>query len=248
MEFHEFGDKAAPVVLINHGMGQHWRSQYELLKPLAEHYRLIFSAMDGFYEGSSAFTTFADQARQIEEYVQTHDGGRLHGAYGASQGALLLTELLTRGNIVIDNTIMDGCYVAHQGWIAGWVTAWMFCRFKNTGRFPALIHLTMKLMGVKLEDMVGDIERSMYMQATDETIKRNYLQNYTYRTRKEIARWPHMVYLWCGDREPYALKSHRELKRYLSHYSEEIMPGLGHGEFLLKHTGEACEKIRRTLG
>lgn len=42
MEVHEFGEKAAPAILINHGMGQHWRSQYELLKPLAEHYRLIF--------------------------------------------------------------------------------------------------------------------------------------------------------------------------------------------------------------
>lgn len=106
----------------------------------------------------------------------------------------------------------------------------------------------MKLMGMKLEDMLGDFEKTLYMQATDETIKRNLLQNYTYRIRKEIARWPHMVHLWCGSREPYALKSHRELKRYLPHYTEEIMPGLGHGEFLLKHTEEACEKIRRTLG
>lgn len=204
--------------------------------------------MDGFYEGSSDFTTFADQARQIEEYVQTHYGGRLHGAYGASQGGLMLTELLTRGNIAIRTTIMDGCYVAHQGAIAGQVTAWMFCRYKNTGRFPTLIHLMMKLMGTSLEEMGGAMMHALYLKATDETVHRNMLENYTYRARKEIARWPHMVHLWCGSREPYALKSHRELKRYLPHYTEEIMPGLGHGEFLLKHTGEACGKIRRTLG
>lgn len=247
MEFHEFGQKNAPAVLINHGMGQHWQSQYELLKPLAEHYRLIFTAMDGFYEGSGTFTAFADQARQIEEYVQANYGGKLHGAYGASQGALLLTELLTRGNIAIENTIMDGCYVAHQGWIAGWVTAWMFKKFKNTGKFPTLIHLMMKLMGTKLEDMLGDMGKTLYMQATDETIDRNFLQNYTYRTRKEIAAWPHMVHLWCGSKEPYALKSHRVLKRYLSHYEETVMNGLGHGDFLLKHPEEICKKICNTL-
>ncbi|MBQ4639530.1 MAG: hypothetical protein IJB69_03315 [Clostridia bacterium] len=247
MEFHEFGQKNAPAVLINHGMGQHWHSQYALLKPLAEHYRLIFTAMDGFYEGSGTFTAFADQARQIEEYVQANYGGKLHGAYGASQGALLLTELLTRGNIAIENTIMDGCYVAHQGWIAGWVTAWMFKKFKNTGKFPALIHLMMKLMGMKLEDMISDMEKTLYMQATDETIDRNFLQNYTYRTRKDIAAWPHMVHLWCGSKEPYALKSHKELKRYLPNYEETVMDGLGHGEFLLKQTDAACEMIRQTL-
>lgn len=248
MEFHEFGRKDAPAVLINHGMMQHWKSMYDLLKPLAEHYRLIFTAMDGFYEGSGPFTTFADQAKQIEDFVRANYGGRLHGAYGASQGALLLTELLTRGKIAIDNTIMDGCYVAHQGWIAGKVTAWMFKRYKNTGRFPAFIHIMMKLMGTKLNDMMADLDKSLYMQATDETVNRNFIQNYTYRTSKEIAQWPFMVHLWCGSKEPYALKSHRELKKYLQQYDEIIMDGLGHGEFLLKQTDDACEKIKNTLG
>ncbi len=39
----------------------------EMLKPLEEHYRLIIPAQDGFYDGSSDFTSFADQAGQIEE-------------------------------------------------------------------------------------------------------------------------------------------------------------------------------------
>ncbi|MBE5796327.1 MAG: alpha/beta hydrolase [Clostridiales bacterium] len=248
MEFHEFGRKDAPAVLINHGMMQHWKSMYDLLKPLAEHYRLIFTAMDGFYEGSGPFTTFADQAKQIEDFVRSNYGGRLHGAYGASQGALLLTELLTRGKIAIDNTIMDGCYVAHQGWIAGKVTAWIFKRYKNTGRFPALIHISMKLMCTRLEDMAEGMAAALYMQATDESIDRNFIQNYTYHARKEIGQWPSMVHLWCGSKEPYALKSHKELKRYLRYYKETIMDGLGHVDFLLKQTDAACEKIRQTLG
>lgn len=105
----------------------------------------------------------------------------------------------------------------------------------------------MKLMGTKLEDMLGDMEKTLYLQASDETINRNYLQNYTYRTRKEIAAWPHMVHLWCGSNEPYALKSHRELKCYLQRYEESIMDGLGHGDFLLKHLDEAYAKIRQVL-
>ena len=39
--------------------------------------------------------------RQIEEYVQANYSGKLHGAYGASQGGLMLTELLTRNKIEI---------------------------------------------------------------------------------------------------------------------------------------------------
>ncbi len=245
MLFHEFGHKENPPVLLLHGMMQDWHSEYKLLKPLENHYRLIIPAQDGFYDGSGDFTSFADQARQIEAYINEHYNGKIHGAYGASQGGLMLTELLTRNRVNLGTVIMDGCYVAHQGKISGWVTYKMFCKIKNTGKFPALIMLTMKLCGLKAEDL-GMMD-SLYMKASDNSVKRNFMENYTYRTRPEIAHNETMVYLWCGSKEPYAIKSHNILKKYLKNYSEEIMDGLGHGEFLIKHTADCCEKIRSTF-
>lgn len=245
MLFTEFGQKEKPPVLLLHGMMQDWHTEYEMLKDLEEHYLLIIPAQDGFYEGSGDFTSFADQARQIEEYVQANYGGRVIGAYGCSQGGLMLTELLTRNKIDLGTVIMDGCYVAHQGKISGWVTYKMFCKFKNTGKFPTLIMVMMKLMGLKKEDL--GMMNSLYMKASDETVKRNFMENYTYRTRPEIANSETMVHLWCGSKEPYAIKSHKELKKYLKKYKEEIMDGLGHGEFLMKHSKECCEKIHRAI-
>lgn len=110
MLFNEFGSKENPPVLLLHGMMQDWHSEYELLRSLEEHYRLIIPAQDGFYSGSGDFTSFADQARQIEEYVCKNHSGKVHGAYGASQGGLMLTELLTRNKIDMGKVIMDGCY------------------------------------------------------------------------------------------------------------------------------------------
>ena len=232
-------------MLLLHGMMQDWHTEYEMLKGLEEYYRLIIPAQDGFYAGSDDFTSFADQARQIEEYVQANYDGKVIGAYGASQGGLMLTELLTRNKIDLGTVIMDGCYVAHQGKIAGRVTYKMFCKFKNTGKFPALIMVMMKLMGLKAEDM-GMMD-SLYMDASDETVKRNFMETYTYRTRPEIAKNETMVHMWCGSKEPYAIKSHKELKKYLKNYQEEIMDGLGHGDFLMKHSKECCEKIHATI-
>ena len=245
MLFTEFGSKENPPMLLLHGMMQDWHTEYEMLKGLEEHYRLVIPAQDGFYDGGGDFTSFADQARQIEEYVQANHGGKVIGAYGCSQGGLMLTELLTRNKIDLGAVIMDGCYVAHQGKIAGLVTYKMFCKFKNTGKFPALIMVMMKLMGLKAEDL-GMMD-SLYMGASDETVKRNFMENYTYRTRPEIAQNETMVHMWCGSKEPYAIKSHKELKKYLKNYDEEIMEGLGHGEFLMNHSKECCEKIYETI-
>ena len=245
MLFTEFGSKEKPPVLLLHGMMQDWHAEYEMLKDLEEHYRLIIPAQDGFYDGSGDFTSFADQARQIEEYVWANYDGKVVGAYGASQGGLMLTKLLTRNKIDLGTVIMDGCYVAHQGKISGWATYKMFCKFKNTGKFPAMIMVTMKLMGLKAEDM-GMMD-SLYMKASDETVKRNFMENYTYRTRSEIKQNETMVHMWCGSKEPYAIKSHKELKKHLKNYKEEIMEGFGHGEFLMKHSRECCEKIHSSI-
>ena len=198
MLFNEFGRKENPTLLILHGMMQDWYSEYELLKPLEKHYRLIIPAQDGFYDGSGDFTSFSDQCRRIEEYVHENYGGKIHGVYGASQGGLMITELLTRNRIEIDKAIMDGCYVAHQGKFAGTAAAWMFKKYKNTGKFPALINIMMKLMGLKSEDL--SMMDNLYMNVSDETIDRNFMQNYTYRTRPEIAENETMVYLWCGSK------------------------------------------------
>lgn len=245
MLFNEFGSKENPSLLILHGMMCDWRNFYNALKPLEENYRLIIPAQDGFYDGSGDFTSFADQCRQIEEYIHENYGGKIHGAYGASQGGLMMTELLTRNKIQINKAIMDGCYVAHQGRFSGWGTYRMFKRYKDTGKFPAFINIMMRLMGLKEEDL--GMMNNLYMNASDDTMRRNFMENYTYRTRPEIAENDAMVYLWCGSKEPYALKSHKELKRYLKNCEEEIMDGLGHGEFLLKHTEECCKKIHQTL-
>lgn len=67
MEFHEFGNPNAPAVLINHGMMQHWRSQYELLSPLQAHYRLIFTAMDGLAHGEFLLKHSSEACEKIRE-------------------------------------------------------------------------------------------------------------------------------------------------------------------------------------
>lgn len=157
----------------------------------------------------------------------------------------MLTELLTRNKIDMGTVIMDGCYVAHQGKISGKISAWTFKKYKNTGKTPGVFTVMIKLMGQKKEDI--SMLNCVYMGASDESVDRNFIQNYTYRTRPEIADNPTMVHMWCGSKEPYAIKSHNILKKYLKNYEEEIMHGFGHGEFLFKHRDEICAKIVETL-
>ncbi len=242
MIFTTYGDGNSPAVLLMHGMCQDWHSMYGFLHSLEKKYYLIVPAMDGFYDKSGHFTSFADQCRQIENYVRQNHGGRLYGVYGISQGTIVLSELLSRGSIEIEKAFFDGTYVAHQGKLAGLGTYWMFASAKKrNGKFPGAMNIMMKLMGLSKEDIV--MMKYVYWDASNISIKRNIMENYAYRVKPSIKNTNTKVTLCCGSKEPYAKKSHKILMRYLKNCKEIILDGYGHGQMFYFHGDELCSVI-----
>lgn len=242
MVFHTFGDKNKPVVILMHGMCQHWKCMYELMAKLEENYYLIIPGMDGFYEGADDFTTFANQCEQIENYINENHNGKVYGFYGVSQGTIVGSELLARKKIEINKAYFDGTYVAHQGYLAGLATYSMFSKAKrNGGKLPKVFNVVMNLMGLTEEDM--DMLSYIYWDVSYESIKQNMIQNYTYHLKPEIANTKTKIWLCCGSKEPYAKKSHRMIKKYIVPEEENILEGYGHGAMFYRHGNELCDMI-----
>jgi pimeloyl-ACP methyl ester carboxylesterase len=246
MLFNEYGSKENPAILLMHGMLQDWHSLRDILKPIEEKYRLIIPAMDGIYDNSPDFTSFADQCHQIEEFVNENYGGKLRGVYGISQGATVMSELLARGNIKIDIAVLDGVYVAHQGKLSAYVVLKMFWSMcQNNGKPSKLASFVRSYMQKRMGRENGDnnLPDYVYMGASYESMKRNFYENYTYRANPKLKDTDTKVYLWCGSKEPYALKSHKILKKYLKNYEEEIFDGLAHGELLQSADNSVYKKL-----
>ena len=243
MQFHTYGDSNDPKLLLMHGMLNDWHIVYEKMKSLAEEFYLIIPAMDGCYDGSCDFTSFADQCRQIEEYVCTHSGGKLDLVYGISQGATLMDELLSRNQISIRAAVLDGLYVARQGSIVGKMTARQLLKMqKNGGELPwGIKHIMMPLMGMTEKDMSA--WNCLYMGVSKVTAEKNTHENYTYRQSPDIANTSAKIYLICGSREPYAIKSHKIIKQYITNYEEKVFDGYAHGELFFYQSEQLCKMI-----
>ncbi len=244
MLFTTYGDRNHCAVLLMHGMCQDWRSMYASLHRLETKYNLIVPAMDGFYEKSGEFTSFAEQCAQIEEYVKKNHEGKLYGVYGISQGTIVLAELLARNHIAIENAFLDGTYVAHQGRIAAFVTNWIFASAKRrNGKFPKAMNLMMKMMGLSEADLV--MMQCIYWDASYKSIKKNMIENYTYHVNSAIANTNARVILCCGSKEPYAKKSHKILMNYLKNGKEIILDGYGHGQMFYRESDKLCDLIMK---
>ena len=243
MEFHTFGDEDNKKVLLLHGMLCDWKKFRDLLKPLEESYYVIYPAMTGCYDGSADFVSFTDECAHIEDYVTENLDGKLDAVWGASQGATVLTELLARNRIKVQTAILDGVYLAHQGRLAASLGLRAFLKMqKNGGRISKVMQNVCKLMGLQNEDLA---EFSlMYWGASASSMKANLIENYTYQINEAIRDSETKVHLWCGSREPYAMKSHKMLKKYLRNYTEKIWPDVGHGVMMYFHIDEYLDAIR----
>ena len=246
MQFHEYGDIGKKTLLVMHGMICDWRRFREIFKPLEQNCRVIYPAMNGCYDGSPDFRSFADECAEIENYVIDHHEGRLDAVVGVSQGATLMAILASRNVITIDKAILDGVYVAHQGKLCAWLTLRAFCRMqKNGGRPSKAFMRALPLMGLDESDL--DEFKLMYWGGNHESMRANLMENYTYHIPADFRIDHTKVYLWCGSREPYAIKSHAILKGHIADYEERIFEGYGHGQMMVRKTAEYLDEIRKVL-
>ena len=103
----------------------------------------------------------------------------------------------------------------------------------------------MKLMGLGKEDY--QMFEALYWDVSDISMKNNLYENYNFHVNPDIQSTRTKIHLWCGEKEPYAIKSHKILKKYLKNYEEIIFENMGHGQMLMKKNEEYMEILRQTF-
>ena len=108
MIFYEFGDKNAPVILLLPGTCCHWKRNFgEVIPLLAPDFHVVCVSYDGFEDAEdTVFSDMLTETEKIEEYIRSHFGGHIRGAYGCSLGGSFVGLLVQRKNIRLDCAIL----------------------------------------------------------------------------------------------------------------------------------------------
>jgi hypothetical protein len=80
------------------------------------------------------------------------------------------------------------------------------------------------------------------------TAERNAHENYTYMQSPDIAKTGAKIYLICGSREPYAIKSNNIVKQYKTNCKEKVIEGYAHGELFFFHSEKLCKMLSEIMG
>ena len=108
MKFYEFGEKAAPVILLLPGTCCHWKLNFgEAIPLLEQHFHVVCVSYDGFDETEdTVFPDMLTETEKIEKYIRENHGSHIRAAYGCSLGGSFVGLLVQRKNIHIDHAIL----------------------------------------------------------------------------------------------------------------------------------------------
>ncbi|MCR5092772.1 MAG: alpha/beta hydrolase [Lachnospiraceae bacterium] len=240
MRFQTHGNKTKKSLMLIHGMA----NTSDLFDPLLEYlhdYYVIVCELDGHSKHEqSVFISVADSSRKIEQYVHDELDGHLYGLLGFSLGGTIAADIISRGNIRVERTVLDAAFTIRMG-ILTYPFKWIFqasiwCI--KTG-IPIPRSLVEAIMGRGNSGIID----TMYRGVSIRSIGNACMSVYTYEIKDTLRDHVGPVEFWLGENEPYPVRSAKLLKKYLPQMRRRMFKGMGHGQLLHEHTPVYAKRL-----
>ena len=245
MRFLAHGDKEKRAIMLIHGMAN-TSELFDPLLPYLKDYYVIVCELDGHSPDESGdFVSIKDASRKIEKYVKEKLEGRLYGLLGFSLGGTIATELISRGKIEVNRTILDAAFVVKMG-IMTYPFKWLFqCSIWSIKKN---IHVPKPLVESIMGKGNSGIVDTLYKGISLKSVGNAALSCYTYTIEDGIKDYHNPVAFWHGENESYPVKSAKILKKYLPQMKIKVFKGMGHGQMLHEHTKTYAKRLKEFLG
>ena len=246
MEFREFGDKDRPVVMLLHGGGLNWWNYREQAELLAPRFHVILPILDGHAGSSRAFTSIADNAAEIIDFIDAECVGKVLLAGGLSLGAQILLEMLAqRGDVCryafVESAAVIPSRVTHAMIGSAFGSSYALMRSRRFARLQARsLHIRPELFEDYYRDTCAISKADMisFLRA-----------NTAFSLPDAVRSCSAQVHVFAGSRENgEILKSVKALQKGIPGCSVKILPGLFHGEFSLNHAEEYADTVMTVIG
>lgn len=241
MKYVEYGKENKEVIILLHGGGLSWWNYREVAERLQLKYHVILPVLDGHADSDRNFTTIAENAEEIIEFVETQLGGSVLLMGGLSLGGQILLEVLAkRENICryafIESALVVPSKLTHAliapvfGSCYGLIKQKWFAK----RQFKAL-RITPELF-------------EEYYRDTCKITKQNMIaflqENALYSMKESLSKYKAKVHIVVGEKESPAMKkSAKLLQKNIPGCTMKVLPKLYHGEFSINHAKEYVDTL-----
>lgn len=249
MRFIEAGKSHQKVMLLIHGMQVPWQAWNEHIKYFSNHYHVIVPILSGHDpEEASTFLSIQDEALKIEDFLTFHHKTKIWVICGVSMGGAISTVLWKRGNLQIENLILDGAPLLPYNKIISYIIAkqYLYLSAKVKKRdTKTLAKCETNFMPSKYMQYFLKMIDSM----NEETIQNcvTSISNFQLDIDTNIKSVNLIYYYGTGANEYYSKKSAKYLFRNYPQTKMHCLKGCSHCEFYLYKPEKHISLIETSL-
>lgn len=243
MKYKYIGKSEGKTILLIHGGGLSWWAYDALIKLLSNDYCVIAAIIDGHGESyETDFMSIQQTAQNILNDLKNMNKESVFLIIGFSLGAQITLELLQNNPNIAAHFIIESALVKPLSGINSW--------FLKSAK--ALYPLTQKEWFSKLQAKSMGISDDLILHYCEDSRKMspvsfiNMLQsNSTYKLKMDHIQTKGRVLVLVGQKELKIMRDSAELVHKCILNSElQVLKGLKHGEFSLKHTEDLYALIQ----
>ena len=245
MNYREYGADNARTVLLLHGGGLSWWNYRGEAALLEGDFHVILPILDGHAGSDRDFTTLADNAAEIVDFIDARLGGRVDLIGGLSLGGQVLLEMLARRGDICRHALIESACVVPSRLSARMIAPALDCSYGLIKHewFSRLQFRALGIGAALFDDYFRDsraiTKRNMaaFLRASSEYALSDGL-------RAAAAR----AHVFVGGREdPRMQVSARLIRDALPACELEVLPGWTHGAFSLNHAEAYAARVMEIL-
>ena len=243
MNYLAFGNKRDKAIVFIHGMASTALLCYEPILKYFENYYVVLVEVDGHSSNTKGdLTSLKACCDDIEKYLNENLGGHIYGLCGFSMGATMAVEIIGRGNISVDKTVLDAAFTVKM---VIKTKPFELCFSKSI----KIIQQGKKIPQFLLDSVMGKDNNSviemLYQDVSSDTIINACEFVYKYEIPTRLNDYSNPVLFLRGSKEPYPKKSAAILKKHLPQLEEKVFDKMGHGQYLHEHPAEYAKVLLR---
>ena len=241
MNYLTYGNKQDKAIVLIHGMASTALLCYESILKYFVDYYVVLVEVDGHSKNVQGdLLSLKDCCDDIEKYINENLDGHIYGLCGFSMGSTIAVELIGRGNISIDKTVLDAAFTVKMGIKA---KPFEICFCKAIKRIQQGKKIPQFLIDSVMGKGNNSVIEMLYQDVTSETIINACEFVYKYNIPAGLRHYRNPVLFLRGERESYPKKSAAILKNYLPQLEEKVLDEMGHGQYLHEHSAEYANEL-----
>ena len=246
MNIVEFGKENSRIIILLHGGGLSWWNYREVSALLSSEYHVVIPLLDGHSGSCCPFTTIADTAENLKQFIETHYGGKVFAIGGLSLGGQILTELLSVAPNICQYAMVESTLVIPM-------------KLTNllVGPMVSMSYgLIQKRWFAKIQFQQLHMRPDLFEEYYRDTCKISkkdmtaFLKsNSSYALKDSFANTSAKVLIAVGEKEmPIMRRSADRIHHVLPGSQLHILSGFQHGDLSINHPEEYVRLLKSVMG